>query len=517
MNNNIEVNKEKLVFAQRDNKILDQKLDTKSRTYLQDAFYRFKRNKASIVAAIIIGMMFLFAMVVPVTSPYSVSFTDTMYKYALPRNELFVDLGINFWDGAANKTFNENTFLYYDAIGKETGDEIFRGNKYDVVETLNFAGKPVTRYEVRLDSYYSVGVDLTKISYDQYKLIQQYQDETGIQVLLPITDESLRPQNDGNADKDGNYWYLTTKSGTQIVPDFDADGNYQNIYKTYTGNDEYTSKVRYEGDELLYDYSIKKDDNYEVRVHYYEYFKFYHSYQLNDGISTPSFLFGATAKGQDIFTCLAVGASFSFMLGLIVSVVNFLVGVVFGAIEGYYGGKTDILMQRFVEILRALPLMIIYPLMRYHFDDVNVLLLLFMAFFLTGWVGISSITRLQFYRYKNQEYVLAARTLGAKDRRIMTKHIFPNAVGTLITSVVLTIPGVILSETSLSYLGIINLSDKDRTSVGTLLANGQESLGTYPHVILFPALFISLLILSFNLFGNGLRDAFNPSLRGTEG
>ena len=108
------------------------------------------------------------------------------------------------------------------------------------------------------------------------------------------------------------------------------------------------------------------------------------------------------------------------------------------------------------------------------------------------------------------------RSLGAKDSRVMFKHIFPNAIGTLITRSVLVIPGVIFTETSLSYLGIINLNTGSLTSVGTLLATGQAYLFTYPHMILFPSVFISLLMLSFNLFGNGLRDAFNPSLRGTE-
>ena len=111
---------------------------------------------------------------------------------------------------------------------------------------------------------------------------------------------------------------------------------------------------------------------------------------------------------------------------------------------------------------------------------------------------------------------MAARTLGASDPRIMFKHIFPNSLGTLITSSVLVIPGVIFSESSLSYLGIINLTSGNMTSVGTLLASAQGYLTTYPHMMLFPALFICLLMLSFNLFGNGLRDAFNPSLRGAE-
>ena len=124
---------------------------------------------------------------------------------------------------------------------------------------------------------------------------------------------------------------------------------------------------------------------------------------------------------------------------------------------------------------------------------------------------------MQFYRYKNQEYVLAARTLGANDFRLMFKHIFPNAIGTLVTACALVIPSMIYSETNLSYLGIINLESGNITSVGTLIAAGQQSLATAPFVAMFPSLFLVLLMLSFNLFGNGLRDAFNPSLRGSEG
>jgi oligopeptide transport system permease protein len=123
---------------------------------------------------------------------------------------------------------------------------------------------------------------------------------------------------------------------------------------------------------------------------------------------------------------------------------------------------------------------------------------------------------MQFYRFKGQEYILAARTLGAKDRRLIFKHIFPNSLGTIITGSVLAIPGVIFSESTLSYLNIINLETSSLTSVGTMLANGQGFLNSYPHIILFPALFISILEISFNLFGNGLRDAFNPSLRGAD-
>ena len=254
-------------------------------------------------------------------------------------------------------------------------------------------------------------------------------------------------------------------------------------------------------------------DLWNVRVDYREFYIYQH-YLAGDGITEPLFLLGTTDAGQDILTCLSSGARFSFILALIVSIVNLSFGAIYGAIEGYYGGRIDIVMERIVELLSSIPFMIVITLLKYHLN-VSHMIVLFISFFLTGWTGMAARTRMQFYRFKNQEYVLVARTLGARDRRIMFKHIFPNAIGTLITSTVLIVPSVIFSETQLTYLGIIDLNTGDLTSVGTLLAKGQTFLFTYPHIILFPAIFISLLMLSFNLFGNGLRDAFNPSLRGT--
>ena len=129
---------------------------------------------------------------------------------------------------------------------------------------------------------------------------------------------------------------------------------------------------------------------------------------------------------------------------------------------------------------------------------------------------MAALTRKQFYRYRTREFVLAASTLGASDLRLMVRHIFPNAAGTLITGCALIIPGVIGSETALTYLGIVNVSEFAGTSLGTLMSQGQTSMTTAPHAMLFPALYFSLLMISFNLFGNGLRDAFNPLLKGAD-
>ena len=192
------------------------------------------------------------------------------------------------------------------------------------------------------------------------------------------------------------------------------------------------------------------------------------------------------------------------------------------------GGRVDMIMERVTDIIANIPSIIVLTICSIQFTnnlalkssigDAGVIILGFLvAFVYSGWVGVAGTTRMQFYRFKGQEYVLASRTLGAKDSRLIFKHILPNAIGTLVTSSVLMIPGVIFSESSLSYLGIIDFSSSGINSIGVLLNEGQHAgLQNNPHVLLFPCLIISLLMISFNLFGNGLRDAFNTSLKGSE-
>lgn len=509
-----EIPKEMFEFATVGDLKHDQKLDTKPVGYFKDAFNRFRRNKASVFAAIIIGLLVLYAIIAPLVSQYTVKYNDVNFRYTLPKSPVSEALGLDFWDGCEEKELTQEMFYYYYAMGEETGHNAVKNqsfSRYIVRDGL----KATTYYKFRLDSYHSNGVIFKNVTEDEYRSIQEYQDKTGVQVIYPITEKSKRPTS-AQDKNDANFWFKTYTENGKTYVDFSDDGTFENIYRRYTGMDDYTSVVRVEGDTPTYDYALKNQTGYEIRVNYYEYYIYYHSYYLQDGITEPLFLFGTTNYGQDIFTCLASGARFSFFLAIIVTLVNFTVGAIYGAIEGYYGGKTDLVMERISDLLSAVPFMIVITLLKLHMGNASNVWALLIAFFVTGWIGMANSVRMQFYRFKNQEYVLAARTLGASDRRVMFKHIFPNSLGTLITGSVLAIPGVIFSESSLSYLGIINLSTGDITSVGTLLASAQPYLTTYPHMILFPALFISLLMLSFNLFGNGLRDAFNPSLRGAE-
>jgi len=525
--------KEKFVFANENKNIHDKELVTKPISYFRDAWNRFKRNKGSIFAAIVILILVGYAIIVPMVSQYTVSYNDIYYKATRPKIELFSDLGWDFLDGCEDKDgMNEQTFFYYYSMGVETGHPALKNQEFKKKQSEEVVNGEITfanTYDVRLDYYHKAGVVYKEVQFSEYKQIQEYQDKYNIQIIYPTTKnaidsnyakENLAIQDHGDA----NFWFETeiiaTKTVAKVYYNEDGTFYFKNVYADYTGTDFYTSKMRVEdmSEGPKYDYArkINNDSSFQIRVNYYEYYKFYHKEVLKDGIDEPSFIFGTNRTGQDLFTCLASGARFSFVFAIVVAVINLVVGAIYGAIEGYYGGKIDLIMERIVEILSAIPFMIVITLLKYHMAKSGQVLILFIAFFLTGWIGMAGRTRMQFYRFKNQEYVLAARTLGAKDLRIMFKHIFPNSLGTLITGCVLIIPGMIFSETSLSYLGIINLNTGDRTSVGTLLANGQTALVEDPHIVLFPALFISLLMLSFNLFGNGLRDAFNPSLRGSE-
>ena len=502
----------------------DSKFDTKPISYFQGAFTRFSKNKGAVVGGIVILFLLLFAIIAPFFTPFQPSYYDMVYSYVTPKNPLFVDAGIDFWDGYKQKDTNYLGYLKDFALASETGRDIIKNG--EVVKSEDGSG-----YSYRYDTYYGVGFGKYKqISYEEFEAIQQYQNETGRQVLYPTVKLSDRPTLEKNKYDANIYYKMEDPKASTIRPKLDNDGNIiPNYWKYEAGADEplipeYNS-LRIEGEDGIskggktyyYAYGRKTDGGIEVRVEYYEYYVYQHTQVAKDGIEEPMFLFGTTETGKDIFACLAYGARFSFIFATVVAAVNFIVGVIWGSISGYFGGKIDLCMERFAEILGSVPTMIVITLLKYHMGSTSQALVLFIAFFATGWIGMAGRTRMQFYRFKNQEYVLAARTLGASDTRIMFKHIFPNGLGTIVTSVALVIPSMIYSETSLSYLGIINLEAGNTTSVGTLIAAGQKSImANAAYVALFPCVFLILLMLSFNLFGNGLRDAFNPSLRGSE-
>lgn len=234
-------------------------------------------------------------------------------------------------------------------------------------------------------------------------------------------------------------------------------------------------------------------------------------YALN-GAKDQYFWFGTDALGRDQWTRLWRGSRISLFIAFMAVIINVFIGVIYGSISGYYGGWVDMLMQRFIEIIGSIPTIVVVILAMMFLG--GGIMSFIIAFIFTGWIGMSRMIRAQFYKYKGQEYVLASRTMGARDRLLIFRHILPNAIGPIITQATLAIPSAIFLESTLSYLGLGIAAPEP--SIGNLLAEGQKVLLNTPHLIVFPAIVISILMLSFNMFGNGLRDAFDPTLRGQD-
>ena len=253
-------------------------------------------------------------------------------------------------------------------------------------------------------------------------------------------------------------------------------------------------------EEFYWTYKNKQYKKVIARVDMYKY----------TGAEDHYFIFGTDNIGRDLFVRLWRGTRISLLIGFVSVIINCIIGVVYGSISGYYGGKIDMVMQRFIEVLGGVPFLVMSILFIMVLGaGVRSFILVLI---LTGWIGMSRMIRAQFYRYKDYEYVMASRTMGARDRVLIFRHILPNAIGPIITQATFAVPSAIFSESFLSYLGLGIQAPEP--SIGVLLAEGQRVLTTSPHLTLFPALIISALMLAFNMFGNGLRDAFDPRMRG---
>ncbi|MFG0214129.1 ABC transporter permease [Brevibacillus porteri] len=219
--------------------------------------------------------------------------------------------------------------------------------------------------------------------------------------------------------------------------------------------------------------------------------------------------FGTDDLGRDVFERIWYGARISLQVGLAAAFIDLIIGVIWGGLAGFYGGRVDEAMMRFADILFAIPyLLVVILLMVVLEPGVGTIIL---ALTITGWIGMARIVRGQILQLKNQEFVLAARSLGADANRLIFKHLIPNALGPIIVTLSLTVPSAIFAESFLSFIGL-GVS-APIASWGTMSNEGLPAMKYYPWRLTFPAIFISMTILAFNLFGDGLRDAVDPRLR----
>ncbi|MEA4920090.1 MAG: ABC transporter permease [Clostridiaceae bacterium] len=236
------------------------------------------------------------------------------------------------------------------------------------------------------------------------------------------------------------------------------------------------------------------------------------AYKLAGAPDDTYFVMGTDYLGRDQWTRLWRGARISLTIAVLSVAVNICIGVIYGSIAGYYGGKADMLMMRFTEILGAFPQTIIATMLMLLLGrGISAIVI---ALMIRGWVGTAKLIRAQFFRFKGREYVLAARTLGVGDRKLIFRHILPNSVGPIITKAMVEIPSAIFAEAFLAFIGLGLQAPEP--SIGVMLSDAQKTLMTYPYQMVFPAILISVLMISFNLFGNGLRDAIDPTMRGVD-
>jgi oligopeptide transport system permease protein len=224
---------------------------------------------------------------------------------------------------------------------------------------------------------------------------------------------------------------------------------------------------------------------------------------------SAQFWFGSDDLGRDIFTRTWYGARISLFVGLTAAIVDLLIEVLWGGTAALAGGKLDQLMMRLADILYGIPYLLLVILLMVVMG--SGLIPIIIAITLTGWISMARIVRGQIMQLKSQEYVLAAEALGAGFSRILFRHLIPNAMGPIIVTMTLTVPSAIFVEAFLSYLGLG--VQAPIASWGTMANEGLPAMSYYPWRLFFPAFFISLTMFSFNIVGDGLRDALDPSLR----
>lgn len=230
---------------------------------------------------------------------------------------------------------------------------------------------------------------------------------------------------------------------------------------------------------------------------------------VKNGIADEYFWFGTDDLARDLWTRIWMGTRISLFVGVLAALFDFIIGVTYGAISGFYGGKVDMIMMRITEIIGGIPWLVILIVFILVFG--NGLFSMSLAIGVTGWIGMARVVRAHFLKLREQEFVMAASTLGTSNADLIRRHLLPNIIGQIIIMITFSVPGAIFTEAFMSFIGL-GIPAPD-ASLGTVVVDSRAFLRFQPSMVFIPSTVLSLLMLSINIFANGLRDALDPRMR----
>lgn len=268
--------------------------------------------------------------------------------------------------------------------------------------------------------------------------------------------------------------------------------------------------------EHTYNVIVKEHIDLPARIPWFEGFGLFdgsvqgYNPYVSRGLTDVYYWFGTDNLGRDLWARVWMGTRISFFVAIVAVAIDVVIGITYGLVSGYFGGKVDMIMQRVVEVISGIPNLVVVILLMLVLKPGLTSIIL--ALMITGWISMSRVVRSQVLKIKEMEYVLAAKTLGATSFIIIFKEVLPNIVGQIIVMTMFSIPSAIFYESFLAFIGLG--LQPPTASLGVLISRGYQAMLTYPHMVLFPVIVLSILMLSFNLVADGLRDAFDPKMKG---
>jgi ABC-type dipeptide/oligopeptide/nickel transport system permease subunit len=521
-------------FISREEK-QDSEQTRRSLTYWQDVWRRLKNNKLSMAGLVAVIMIVLFGAFGPffVEGDYSDQIND--YSNLPPRLEIY--------------QISEDRFVYITREYRvleitEKGklikriDQMYRdipnrmlffADEYDI-EVASPSGPYADPGNLGADVFYS---EAWGIGFEENKFPNQGEDYLNIVYVHPNS-----PFN--TATFEGEAFDITVADafseiiltdGTDTVS-FTNEDDPAEIIAALEANNEMV-RFRARGEIISMDYGIGlKDESlkpagYE-EAHVIMNYQGNETFQVHKTVMNRLYPWGTDELGRNVLSRVMYGARISLIVALVATLVNFFVGVLYGSISGYVGGTVDNIMMRIVDIINSVPLVLyvilLMVLLRETVIDITIFGRYFVIFRGQGglgtiiialgsvyWVGMARLVRGQVLGLKEQEYVLAARTIGVSNLKIIWRHLIPNAMGPIVVSMTMMIPSAVFTEAFLSFIGL-GLS-APLASWGTLANDALQGLTTYPYQLFFPAGAIAITMLAFNFLGDGLRDALDPRLR----